>query len=172
MKLIFNELNYLFKKTNKKSLNLFINLILKNKNKRIIGLGAGRMGYSLQSFIMRLSHLKFKSYMIGDTSLPRIKKGDIIIINSSSGETISVRVMAEIAKKKSCILILFTHNKDSTIGKMSDLVISYPKIKSEQLMKSLYEQYTFLLFDFLSLSLFKKLSYSSSEVSSNHSILE
>src|SRR5512137_2637182 len=57
---------------------------------KIIGLGAGRMGYSLRAFIMRLSHIGFNASMIGDTNVPRCDENTLCIVNSSSGNTDSI----------------------------------------------------------------------------------
>ena len=58
-----------------------------SKNLNYVGFGAGRMGYALRSFMMRLFHLGYNYYMIGDTNFPRISDKTIAIVNSSSGET-------------------------------------------------------------------------------------
>ena len=44
------------------------------------------MGYSIQAFIMRLSHLGYPAFMIGDMSLPRIGSDDLVIVNSILGK--------------------------------------------------------------------------------------
>lgn len=141
-------------------------------NGLIIGIGAGRMGYALQSFIMRLSHLGFSAYMIGDTSLPRIGRNDLVIVNSSSGETKSVSLLAEIAKSSGATIILITSNPASTLGKLSDLIITYEPIKSNQIMKSAYEQFSLLFFDHCCHELIDKMDLSVSHIENNHSILE
>lgn len=139
----------------------------------IVGLGAGRMGYSLRAFIMRLSHLGFHSCMIGDTSVPRISKGDIVLVNSSSGSTPTIVLYTKQANEAGALVISFTSNKDSEIAKMSDLSITYSLDgKSRQFMKTAYEQGTYILFDIITLMLIENLKIDTDVAQHNHSILE
>lgn len=172
MKEIFNELNDLYKDISEEQISNVVNLLLESQDQKIIGLGAGRMGYSLQAFIMRLSHIGFKAYMIGDTTLPRIDSKSIILVNTSSGETPSILLLAKQAKDAGSTLVCFTTNKSSSIGAISDHVVEVKKIESTQLMKSIYEQFSYLLFDYVSNKIFIKGNFKKTEVERNHSILE
>ena len=172
MKEIFDELNDLYKDISEEQISYVVNLLLKSQDQKIIGLGAGRMGYSLQAFIMRLSHIGFNAYMIGDTTLPRIDSKSIILVNTSSGETPSILLLAKQAKDAGSKLVCFTTNKSSSIGMISDYVVEVKKIESTQLMKSIYEQFSYLLFDYLSKLIFIKGNFNKTEVENNHSILE
>ena len=49
--------------------------------------GAGRTGYIMRCFAMRLIHLGFCAYVIGDTEMIAAKAGDLLLIGSGSGET-------------------------------------------------------------------------------------
>lgn len=169
---IFEELQSLWDGTDKECLHKFINLLINSKEKVIVGLGAGRMGYSLQSFMMRLSHLGFSSFMIGDTSFPKVDPDSIAIVNSSSGETPSMKLYVEQCKNAGVYVVVFTKNSQSYIGKLADYVVTIPKIESHQLMKTLYEQYSFLLFDYIALEILKLSRLDISWVEQNHSILE
>lgn len=152
--------------------NKIATLIAENKEINVFGLGAGRMGYSLQAFIMRLSHMNIQSYMIGDTTLPRIKKGDLVFINSSSGETKSIVLLAQIAKQHGAVLVAITTNHKSTIAAMSDITLQVNGIRSEQPMKTIYEQSSYLLLDCLAAYLIGYLKIDLNFMSQNHSILE
>jgi 6-phospho-3-hexuloisomerase len=143
-----------------------------NCSGKIIGLGAGRMGYSLQAFIMRLSHLGYKAYMIGDTTTPRIGKGDLVIVNSSSGETQSIILLAELAVQHGARVLGITSGKTSSLTKLAQTCIFYNEINSNQLMKTAYEQFSYLLLDSSAAILATKGSLSVREIEKNHSILE
>ena len=171
MKVILNEIAQLYGTLNVNAADDICNEIQKCEG-NIIGLGAGRMGYSLQSFIMRLSHLGFSSYMIGDTTLPRIVAGDLVIVNSSSGETRSVMLLADIAKSHGAKILGLTSGKNSDLARISDLCIFYDKIESMQLMKSAYEQFSFLFFDECAFKLSKHVKLTTDEIETNHSVLE
>lgn len=172
MKEIFKELQIMYEGT--KCIEEYVTL-LENAfqfKKAIIGIGAGRMGYSLRSHIMRLSHIGYNSYFIGDTTLPRIDKNSIVVINSSSGETPTNILYAKQASAAGSYIVTITSNKNSTIAKLSDLVVQTPSLESHQLMKTIYEQYSYLLFDYVTESVVNNLELDRDLIKHNHSILE
>ena len=171
MKKIFDELAMLWESIEKDAVADVVEVISQCE-RNIICLGAGRMGYAAQSFAMRLSHLGFRAFMIGDTALPRVNKGDLIIINSSSGETPSIVLLAKLAKKYGGRLICLTSDGGSTLANMSEFTLVYERHRSSQLMKSLYEQFSFLLFDHMAQEIFIASGKERAWVENNHSILE
>lgn len=149
---------------------LLLNKVLNTGN--IIGLGAGRMGYSLRSFIMRLSHVGFEAFMIGDTTLPRVTKSDLVIVNSSTGNTPSIALYAEQAKVAGAKIALITSTKESRISKLSDLTVEYSVIDNHQLMKTVHEQFSLLFFDYIVHRLVVEGKMDVQTIERNHSILE
>ena len=98
MKLILDEINMMLDSLVENEVENYIGLLtekLSSSSGDIIGLAAGRMGYSLRAFIMRLNHMGFNASMIGDTNVPRVRQNSILFINSSSGETPSILLFAE-----------------------------------------------------------------------------
>ena len=175
MKPILDEMNMMVDSLVEIEVESYIDLLterLSSQPRDIIGLAAGRMGYSLRAFIMRLNHLGFNASMIGDTNVPRVRQNSILFINSSSGETPSILLFAEQAKKEQGEIFLTTCNKDSSIGKHANSIIQIPIIESVQLMKSPYEQFSMLLYDYIIFRLVETLGLDEEKVSSNHSILE
>ena len=142
------------------------------KGGNIIGIGAGRMGYSLRAHIMRLSHIGYEAYFIGDTTLPRIDENSVVIINSSSGETPTNILYAQQAKAAGSYIITITTNPESTIAKLSDQLVIMPKVDSHQLMKTIYEQFTMLMLDYVAEQVVSQLDLDRGEITHNHSILE
>lgn len=167
---ILKEIDECLSLTTKEHIEQIVELI--KSKERIITIGAGRMGYSLKAFSMRLSHLGYNSFHIGDTNLPRIDKNDLIIIGSGSGETKTIVEYAKIAKSVNCSIVLVTHEPLSSIGIISNLIIPIKKIKTRQIMKSVYEQSTYILYDFICSSLVNTFSLDIKWIESNHSILE
>ena len=141
-------------------------------NPAIVGLAAGRMGYALRAFIMRLNHMGFRASMIGDTNVPLITTNDIVLVNSSSGETPSILLYVKQARDAGSRVYTTTCNPMSSIGRISHEIISLPKINSVQLMKSAYEQFSMLLYDHLVMDLSAKLNLDPEFTTHNHSILE
>ena len=172
MKQIFKELQKMYIGT--KGVEEYVNALEKalHQNKDIIGIGAGRMGYSLRAHIMRLSHIGYNAYFIGDTTLPLIDANSVVIINSSSGETPTNILYARQASAAGSYIITVTSNKNSTIAKLSDLVVETPTLESHQLMKTIYEQYSYILFDYVTESVVANLELDRDIITHNHSILE
>lgn len=169
---VMSEMAQMFSHTEPLDLHKVINLLANGSFDKIVGIGAGRMGYSLRAFIMRMSHIGFETYFIGDTSLPRINKKTLVIINSSSGETPTNILYARQAKEAGSYILTFTCNKESTIGQLSDMVFNIPVIETTQLMKSVFEQYTYLIFDTIADEYVECKRLNISAITQNHSILE
>lgn len=121
-----------------------------DSGKRLFFGGMGRSRLFIMSFCMRLMHMGFTCYMLGDVTTPAITKDDMLIIGSGSGETGSLVAAAGKAKKIGAEIVLFTIAPDSSIGRLADhkFVIEGPSNKLEgkssvtsmQPMGSLFEQ--------------------------------
>jgi 6-phospho-3-hexuloisomerase len=172
MKKIFEELTTLNNEFDHSQLEDILKLFINPKVKNYVGFGAGRMGYSLRSFMMRLDHLGFRSFMIGDTNFPRIDPNTVAFINSSSGETQTNVLYARQAIKHGAKTVLLTSQANSTLANICDYKILYPSIQSSQLMKSIYEQFTFILFDFICESIVTRQNLNIEFIENNHSISE
>jgi 6-phospho-3-hexuloisomerase len=105
-----------------------INILLKayNDKRKILVMGAGRSGLVGRAFAMRLLHLGFHSYVLGDTIVPSISKGDVAIAISGSGRTQLILTAAEAAKKVGATVVAVTSYPDSPLGMLADLVVWVP----------------------------------------------
>lgn len=90
---------------------------------RIYVMGAGRSGLVAKAFAMRLMHLGFHSYVIGETITPAMKKGDIVVAFSGSGETKTIAELCETAKNIGGRICLVSSKAESRIGKISDCIV-------------------------------------------------
>ncbi len=90
---------------------------------RIFVYGAGRSGLVARAFAIRLVHLGFQTFVIGETIGAPVRKGDLVFIVSGSGETIPAVMTAEIAHKLGAKLIVVTSKKNSRITEFADLSI-------------------------------------------------
>ena len=52
---------------------------------RIFGCASGRSGFILRGFLMRLMHLGFTVYFVGETTTPRVRPGDLLVVLSGLG---------------------------------------------------------------------------------------
>ena len=91
--------------------------------KKVFVFGAGRSGLVAKSFAMRLVHLGKEVYFVGDTITPAISKSDALLVVSGSGETSSVLHVVRAAKSQKAKIISITSNRNSSIGKISDVKI-------------------------------------------------
>lgn len=171
MKEIISEIQELSQSIDCIQLNEIIDQICEC-NGSFFGIGAGRMGYAVQSFMMRLKHLGKNAFYISDSNIPSVRKDDLLIINSSSGETEIVYQYTKLAKKYTNNIVLLTQNKESRIGELASNVLVYKKISSTQLLKTLCEQFSFILMDHIAQSCFEKLGLSIKQVTDNHFNLE
>jgi len=90
---------------------------------RIYVMGAGRSGLVAKAFAMRLMHLGFTSFVVGETITPAIEKNDMFIAFSGSGNTKSIADVAQTAKGLGAMIGLITSNKESTIGQIADTIV-------------------------------------------------
>lgn len=159
-----------------------INLILKinDENRRIFIYGAGRSGFIGRCFAQRLMHLGINSCFISDAITYRYTNNDLLIIISGSGETISPLAISKKAKDIGGKLILLTNNPESSIGKISDLVINvhakskdkFKSIKSLAPYTSLFDISVLSILDAIGGILMKKLGITEQDIDKFHASLE
>ncbi|MDF9824544.1 6-phospho-3-hexuloisomerase [Breznakia sp. PF5-3] len=117
------------------------------KADKIFVAGAGRSLMMIRGLAMRLMHMGFTAYVVGETVTPAIEEDDLLIIASGSGSTSTLAVMAEKCKKTNAKLALITANKDSIIGKLADFIIDVKTTTSIQPGGNTFEQMVLLLGD-------------------------
>jgi 6-phospho-3-hexuloisomerase len=72
---------------------------------------------------MRLLHLGFNAYVLGDTIVPSISKEDLVIAISGSGSTKLIVTAAEAAKQVGAKIVSITSYPDSPLGKLSNHIV-------------------------------------------------
>jgi 3-hexulose-6-phosphate synthase/6-phospho-3-hexuloisomerase len=88
--------------------------------KRIFVSGAGRSGLVCKFFAMRLMHSGYDVSMVGEIVTPSIKRGDLLIVISGSGETEQLIAFTKRAREVGASILLITAKPGSTIGDMAD----------------------------------------------------
>jgi 6-phospho-3-hexuloisomerase len=91
---------------------------------RIYVAGAGRSGFVAKAFAMRLMHLGFNAYVVGETVTPAFSKEDTLVAFSGSGETTSVVDICEIAKGMGGRVCLVTASPESRAGRIADCIVN------------------------------------------------
>ena len=90
---------------------------------RVFVYGAGRSGLVAKAFAVRLVHLNFQTFAIGETITGPVQKGDLVIIISGSGETIPAVMTAEIAHDLGAKVVSITGKKRSGIARFADITL-------------------------------------------------
>ena len=93
------------------------------KAEKIFVMGAGRSGLVARAFAMRLMHLGFSVFVVGEPTTPAVEYGDLLIAISGSGETLSIAGSVKVAKDLGAELVAVTSNPNSTIGSLADIVV-------------------------------------------------
>ncbi len=106
--------------------NAFVTCILTTHKHggRVFLHGAGRSGLVARAFAMRLMHLGFPVYVIGEVVTPAVRSGDLVVVVSGTGETGPVNEMVIIAKHEGTRVAAVTSNEDSTLGTLADTVVA------------------------------------------------
>ncbi|SEO58695.1 6-phospho-3-hexuloisomerase [Propionispora vibrioides] len=148
---------------------------------RVFVAGAGRSGLMAKAFAMRLMHMGFTVYVVGETVTPSLAAGDLLLLASGSGETGSLVTMADKCKKLQAKLAVLTASPGSTIGRSADIVVQVPAVTKEaadirsitaQPMGSLFEQSILLLMDAIIVRLMELQEKTSTTMFSRHANLE
>jgi 6-phospho-3-hexuloisomerase len=90
------------------------------KAKKIFVLGVGHSGLMGKVFAMKLAHLGFNSYVVGDVTTSALNSGDIMVAISQSGETPTILTLCQKAKKLGGKIITITSFPKSTLSELSD----------------------------------------------------
>lgn len=106
----------------KQAIKEFFEKISKKSDNNIFCIGVGRSGLAVRTFAMRLTQMEYRRvYVAGETTTPAVKKDDIVVVISSSGETETVRNLVMKYKAYGAIVIALSAHKESTIGNVADL---------------------------------------------------
>ena len=98
-------------------------LLARAEGRKVLVVGAGRSGLVGRAFAMRLMHLGFNIYVMGETITPAIGDGDLVLIISGSGSTTLPVTMAGMAKRLEARVLAVTSHSDSPLGRTADHVV-------------------------------------------------
>ena len=100
--------------------------ICKENGNSVFIAGAGRSGLMGRAFAMRLMHLGFKAYVVGETVTPAIRSRDVLIAISGSGSTKSVVIAAEKCREVGAFIVALTSKTESVLGGLSSVNVILP----------------------------------------------
>ena len=163
LKDIMAEINSVIEKVSEEELEAVMKRL--NKEHRVFVSGEGRSGYSARGFAMRLMHIGYTVYFVGETITPAMAEGDVFIGVSGSGKSAGVVGDAAKAKKAGCTVIAVTSKKESPLTENADTVLVIPgTVKGDmgnergsiQLLSSLFDQSLHITLDALCLLLSRR----------------
>ena len=158
----------------------FVRLFDASKSKKIVVAGAGRMGYAARGFAMRLGHMGFNAWMWGDSTVPQIGRGDLLVVASGSGNTQTIYDISVKAQQNGADIALITNDPNSRIGQMASTIIRLPNVNNKntntrtsvQPMSTLNEQCLGILMDTCVLDIMRINSETHDTMWKRHSNLE
>ncbi len=178
-KTIINEVRGVLAEIKEDEFKRFINIIKLSKN--IFVTGQGRSGLVARTFAMRLTHIGFSCYVVGDTTTPNIDKGDMLIACSSSGTTSITCHIAGLAKRLNASIVVITAHPNSELSNYATLTIEIPAREIGQVLRSrysvqfrstLFEQACLVYLDAVILTLVRLLNREEVEMQKRHANLE
>ena len=174
---VMKEINQVMAQVDETQLQRILPLF--THKRRIFVRGAGRSGFQAKGFAMRLMHLGYEVYVLGETITPGVKEGDLFITISGSGTTKGVLMDAISAKEKGLTLLVFTSNRQSELAQIADALVVIPGatrtgsgIESIQLLSSLFDQTLHITLDVLCLMLSRQQSVTKDEILQAHVNIE
>ena len=87
-KKVIDELTHTLTKIDTEDAEKFVELV--DEADEVFCAGAGRSGFQIKGFAMRLMHMGKASYVVGETCTPNIKEDGLLVVCSGSGETKSL----------------------------------------------------------------------------------
>jgi len=151
----------------------FFEVVLKAP--RIFLYGLGRSGLIARSFGMRLVHLGREATIVGDTTTPAIRSGDVLIVCSCTGKSPILRHAVRLAHQEQATAIAIVGQRRTALAKEADCVVRLPieaaRNEAAQPMGSLFEQALLLYLDSMVIRLMERLSITAEDMERVHSNL-
>ncbi len=144
--------------------------------------GCGREGYQMRGFAMRLFHLGLDVGYVGDTTMPPLGDGDVLVVSAGPGELATVNAHLATAQKSGAKTIFLTAEPKTAAAALADLVVAIPAQtmasdsndapESILPMGSVYEGALFFLFELMVAELRERLGESAESMRVRHTNME
>ncbi len=177
--LILDELAQSLRRIDNAQLDRFLEELIMPR--RVLCVGVGRVLISMKAWVKRMVHLSIDIDYVGSETERPIGKGDLLIVASSSGESVFPVSIARIAKQKGAAIAYVGCTKTSTCAMLADFCVLLPgrtkfaqsgEFASRQPMSTLFEQQLYLLCDILTLEIMGKKGWSEADIKDRHANLE
>lgn len=176
VKTVLEENRQVLDAVDPKAVDELVDAIIKAQSVHLYAMG--RMQLSVRAFAMRLTHMGIPTYVVYDTTSPRIGEGDLLI-GHCAVTNVELNVV-KLAKAAGAKIVLLTAHPENEHGQLADLCVRVPgqifggpeEIASVQPMASLLEQALFLFTDIVVMLLIERKGVSIQAMQEHHTNLE
>lgn len=146
--------------------------------RRVFLYGRGRSGFVARAFAVRLMHLGYQTYVVGETITAPVKREDLVILVSGSGSTYPVVMTAELGRRQGATVVAITAQPESEIARLAHVVVPLisPEGNGERArlapLGTLFETSAWLFFDAVVALLMERLGETEGAMRRRHATLE
>ncbi|MFA5944724.1 MAG: 6-phospho-3-hexuloisomerase [Candidatus Thermoplasmatota archaeon] len=158
------------------TLQSFLNVL--QPARRVFLYGRGRSGFVARAFAVRLMHLGYQTYVVGETITAPVARQDVVILVSGSGLTYPVVMTAELGRRQGATVVAITAQPDSEVARLAHVVVPLvpPTGNGERAklapLGTLFETSAWLFFDAVVAQLMQRLGESEDSMRNRHATLE
>ncbi len=143
--------------------------------RKIFIYGVGRSGLIAKAFAIRLVQMGLEVFFVGETVTPIVEEGNLVIIVSYTGETMSAIQTANIVRRVGAKVITITASPHSKLAAASNLAIYLEPPKDEERKRlaplgTVFEDATLIYLDSIVSMLMEKLGQSEGSMRKRHAI--
>jgi 6-phospho-3-hexuloisomerase len=151
----------------------FVDLIIGSR--KVFIYGVGRSGLIAKAFAIRLVQMGLEVFFVGETVTPIVEEGNLVIIVSYTGETMSAIQTANIVRRVGAKVVTVTANYHSKLAAASNIVIEIHPPKDDERKRlaplgTLFEVATLIYLDGIVATLMEKLGQSEGAMRKRHAI--
>jgi 6-phospho-3-hexuloisomerase len=163
-------------KVDEGTLQAFLNVL--QPARRVFLYGRGRSGFVARAFAVRLMHLGYQTYVVGETITAPVARQDVVILVSGSGLTYPVVMTAELGRRQGATVVAITAQPDSEVARLAHVVVPLvpPDGNGERArlapLGTLFETSAWLFFDAVVAVLMQRLGETEQSMRKRHATLE
>ncbi|MEM4233355.1 MAG: SIS domain-containing protein [Thermoplasmata archaeon] len=151
----------------------FVDLLIGSR--KIFLYGVGRSGLIAKAFAIRLVQMGLEVFFVGETITPIVEEGNLVVIVSYTGETMSAIQTANIVRRVGAKVVSITAHPHSKLAAASNLVIEIHPPKDEDRKRlaplgTLFEDATLIYLDSVVAELMERLGQSEGSMRKRHAI--
>ncbi|MEM2890995.1 MAG: SIS domain-containing protein [Thermoplasmata archaeon] len=151
----------------------FVDLLIGSR--KIFLYGVGRSGLIAKAFAIRLVQMGLEVFFVGETITPIVEEGNLVVIVSYTGETMSAIQTANIVRRVGAKVVSITAHPHSKLAAASNLVIEIHPPKDDDRKRlaplgTLFEDATLIYLDSVVAELMERLGQSEGSMRRRHAI--